>query len=89
MKEWHNSILVSGLKSGGIYRMPLNGNSDDVQGELYKHFTSPNRYRNVEVNHDGSKIYVMADTAGAPIGLDSKQNMQMQNSGAILVFEVE
>lgn len=69
--------------------MPLNGASDDVQGELYKHFTSPKRYRNVEVNHDGSKIYVMTDTAGASLGLDSKQNMQMQNSGAILVFEAK
>ncbi|MCQ9122283.1 hypothetical protein BKG95_06775 [Rodentibacter pneumotropicus] len=89
VKEWRNSILVSGLKSGGIYRIPLNGKSDDVQGELYKHFTSPSRYRNVEVNQDGSKIYVMTDTAGASLGLDGKQNMQMQNSGAILVFEAK
>ena len=89
VKEWQNSILVSALKSGAIYRMPLNGDSDDVQGELYKHFASPNRYRNVEVNADGSKIYVMTDTQGASLGLDSKQNMQMQNSGAILVFEAK
>lgn len=81
VKEWRNSILVSGLKSGGIYRMSLNGTSDDVQGEIYKHFTSPNRYRNVAVNHDGRKIYVMTDTAGASLGLDNKQNMKMQNSG--------
>lgn len=89
VKEWQNSILVSGLKSGGIYRMPLNGAGDDVQGELYKHFTSPNRYRNVEVNHDGSKIYVMTDSAGASLGLDGKQNMNMQNGGAIIVFEAK
>ncbi|MEG9482546.1 glucose/sorbosone family PQQ-dependent dehydrogenase [Mannheimia sp. HC-2023] len=89
VKAWQNSILVSGLKSGAIYRMPLNSSVDDVQGELYKHFASPNRYRNVTVNHDGSKIYVMTDTQGASLGLDGKQNMQMQNSGAILVFEAK
>ena len=89
VKEWRNSLLVTGLKSGGVYRMPLNGQTDDVQGELYKHFTSPNRYRNVAVNNDGSKIYVMTDTAGASLGLDGKANPTMQNPGAILLFEAK
>ena len=89
VKAWQNSILVSGLKSGAIYRMPLNAEGNDVQGELYKHFSSHNRYRNVAVNADGSKIYVMTDSSGASLGLDGKQNMQMANPGAILVFEAE
>lgn len=87
--EWQNSLIVSALKTGALYRMPLNFTGDDVQGDVYKHFATPNRYRNVTVNHDGSKIYVMTDSQGASLGLDGKQNMTMQNSGAIIVFEAK
>lgn len=89
VKEWQNSLIVSALKTGALYRMPLNSSGDDVQGDVYKHFATPNRYRNVTVNHDGSKIYVMTDTQGASLGLDGRQNMTLQNSGAIIVFEAK
>lgn len=89
VKAWQNSLLVTGLKSGGVYRMPLNGTMDDVQGETYKHFTSPNRYRNVAVNKDGSRIYVVTDKGGSSLGLDGKPNLSPQNKGAILMFEAK
>lgn len=89
VKEWQNSILVTGLKSGGIYRMPLNGTKDAIQGETYKHFTSPNRYRNVAVNQDGSRIYVITDNGGWSLGLDGKPNLEMANKGAVLMFKAK
>lgn len=89
MRTWQNSLLLTGLKSGGVYRLPLNGSQDDVQGEIYKHFSSPNRYRNVTVNHDGSRIYVITDNGGWSLGLYGKPNEQLANKGAILVFEAQ
>lgn len=87
IKEWQNSLLVTTLKNGAIYRVKLDGKGEQVQGDFSKHFKTNNRYRNALVSPDTRKIFVATDAVGNGMGTDNKPNTEMQNKGAIIVFE--
>ncbi|OOF55139.1 glucose/sorbosone family PQQ-dependent dehydrogenase [Rodentibacter genomosp. 2] len=87
IKEWQNSLLITTLKSGAIYRVKLDGKSEQVQGDFSKHFKTDNRYRNAVISPDTRKIYVATDAVGYGLGKNGKPNTEMQNKGAIVVFE--
>lgn len=87
IKEWQNSLLITTLKNGAIYRVKLDGDAKQVQGDFSKHFKTNNRYRNALISPDTSKIYVATDAVGYGMGTDNKPNTEMQNKGAIIVFE--
>ena len=85
--EWRNSLLISTLKNGALYRVPLNSDQSDVQGDVTKYFKTNNRYRKVLVSPDTTKIFIATDNVGMGIGLDEKPNKEMANKGAIIIFE--
>jgi PQQ-dependent dehydrogenase (s-GDH family) len=87
IKAWQNSILISSLKNGAIYRVPLSGDQKQAQGDITKYFHTPNRYRQVLVSQDGKKIYVLTDKAGNGLDENGLPNQTMKNPGAIFVFE--
>ena len=89
VKLWRNSLLVSTLKNGSIYRVPLSSDLLHAQGDLEKMFTSQNRYRQVLVSPDGLSIYVITDSDGHVIGEDGLPAETMKNPGAILVFDYQ
>ena len=67
--------------------IPLNADGKNIQGDVIKYFKTNNRYRVVLVSPDTKKIYIATDTKGNVIGTDGKPNTEMENKGAILVFE--
>lgn len=85
--EWQNSLLITTLKNGAIYRVKLDGKSEQVQGDVEKLFKTNNRYRNVLVSPDTTKIYVATDNGGNALGKDGKPITEMENKGAIIVIE--
>lgn len=89
IKEFQNSLLVTGVKTGTLYRLPLDADAKQAQGEVVTHFRTDNRYRMVLVSPDTSKIYVATDNAGYIMGKDSVPTKEMANKGAILVFEAK
>ena len=89
IKSFQNSLLVTGVKTGTLYRLPLDANAQQAQGEVITHFRTDNRYRMVLVSPDSSKIYVATDSAGYIMGKDSVPTSEMANKGAILVFEAK
>lgn len=89
IKSFQNSLLVTGVKTGSLYRMPLDANAQQVQGEVITHFRTDNRYRMVLVSPDTSKVFVATDSAGYIMGKDSVPTKEMANKGAILVFEAK
>ena len=89
IKEFQNSLLVTGVKTGTLYRLPLDADTKQVQGEVITHFRTDNRYRMVLVSPDTSKIYVATDNAGYIMGKNSVPTKEMANKGAILVFEAK
>lgn len=86
---WGNSLLVTSLKNGALYRLGLTADGKWVQGDGDKLFTSANRYRDTAISADGSTIYVATDVEGKvrdPItgGVTEK----LTNPGSILVFRL-
>lgn len=87
IEGWRNSLLITSLKNGALYRVPLNADGKNIQGDVIKYFKTNNRYRVVLVSPDTGKIYIATDTTGNAIGTDGKPTKEMKNKGAILIFE--
>ncbi|MDS4039457.1 PQQ-dependent sugar dehydrogenase [Citrobacter amalonaticus] len=87
IKGWRNSILISSMKNGALYRVLLNENKKDVQGDVAKYFHTANRYRMVLVSPDTRKIFVATDNFGNVMDESNHPTLDLKNPGAILVFE--
>ena len=83
---WHNSLVITALKNGAVYVVPLNSSKDNVQGDVRTYFHSANRYRVAALNPKGDKIYIATDVKGNVVGMDGKHTGKLANPGAILEF---
>jgi DNA-binding beta-propeller fold protein YncE len=94
---WKNSVLVSSLKGGRVYRMKL----DDATGSFVvplstgvdtaAYFAGQGRFRDIAISPDGKKIYVACDLSGATSGPTGGFNNKINtttppNAGKILEF---
>jgi len=84
---WRNSLLISSLKNGAIYRVPLSQDKTQAQGDLIKYFHTQNRYRQVLVARDGKSIYVITDSKGVGLDENGLPASTMKNPGALLQFK--
>lgn len=91
---WKNSILVSCLKAGRVYRLKLNsiGNGlvNYVSGvDTASYFHGEGRFRDLAISPDGLKIYVACDISGqtsGPTGGFNGGGTPPPNAGSILEF---
>lgn len=83
---WGNSLLVTTLKRGSLYRVPLSEDGMSVTGPIERFFQSENRFRDVALSPDMRTIYVATDSGGLAGSLSGGTTTTMQNPGAILVF---
>lgn len=87
ISTWTNSLLVTSLKKGRIYRLKLDTDGTAILGDVTQHFYTQNRYRDIVVNPDGKSFYMITDVSGKTAdasGMNVVTNMQ--NPGAILKF---
>ena len=61
---WENSLLMTTLKAGKIFKIILGDNGTTVSGEPEELFRSENRYRDIAYSPDGRTIYVITDPRG-------------------------
>ncbi|MBJ3816133.1 dehydrogenase [Shimwellia pseudoproteus] len=87
IKSWRNSLIINSLKNGALYRIPLNADKQDVQGDVVKYFHTNNRYRMVLISPDTRKIYVATDNAGNVMDETNHPTHNLSNPGSIIVFE--
>lgn len=87
MKGWDNSILMTTLKAGTLFRIKLNNQKDNVQGEIATFFHTPNRYRDIAVSPDGKTFYILTDSEGSARDMDLKPTTKLQNPGSILMIK--
>lgn len=87
IKAWRNSVIITSMKMGALYRVPLNADKKDVQGDVIKYFHTANRYRTVLVSPDTRKIYVATDNFGNVMDETNHPTHDHSNPGSILVFE--
>jgi PQQ-dependent dehydrogenase (s-GDH family) len=87
IKAWQNSIVISSLKNGALYRVPLSADRKQAQGDIVKYFHTRNRYRQVLISPDGKSIYVITDKTGNHLDENGLPSQQPANPGSLLVFE--
>lgn len=86
--SWKNSLLITSLKKGRVYRLKLNADGTAVnQNDITQYFYTQNRYRDIVVSPDGKSIYIITDSSGKTADASGKTTVSiMQNPGAILKF---
>lgn len=82
-----NSILMTTLKTGMVIQIPLTLSKDNVQGTVYTHFKTPNRYRTICFSKDLSAIYLTTDSYGTATDYDLVPTNKVQNPGAIIMLK--
>jgi cytochrome c5 len=83
---WNRTLLVTALKRGSLYVIPLQPGGQSAGGRIYRYFRSENRYRHVAVHPDRRTIYIATGPAGGAESLSGGLASQMQDRGAILAF---
>jgi len=91
---WQNSLLVSCLKAGKIFRLKLNASGTGVSNygsgvDTASYFRGEGRFRDMALSPDGLKIYLACDATGqtsGPSGGFNGGGTPPPNAGAILEF---
>jgi PQQ-dependent dehydrogenase (s-GDH family) len=83
---WENSLLVTTLKRGSIYRLPLSEDGQTVAGPIERYFQSENRLRDMALSPDMKTLYVATDNGGLVGTMDGGAGTKVENPGAILVY---
>jgi PQQ-dependent dehydrogenase (s-GDH family) len=83
---WDHVLLVTTLKRGSLYVVPLAANGQSVDGPISRYFQSNNRYRDIALDPDGKTLYIAADVEGQVEAMEGGTTGRMQDPGAILVF---
>lgn len=83
---WRTSLLVTGMRTGRVYRVPLTKGGDAAAGPPLEYFRRANRYRDTAVSPDGRRIYLVTDSAGATTDTAGQRTDRLENPGALLEF---
>jgi len=83
---WERVLLVTTLKRGSLYVLPLSADGQSAAGHMSRYFRSENRFRDTAINPDGKTIYVATDPDGLVESANGGVTTSMQNKGAILAF---
>ncbi|WP_437819460.1 glucose/sorbosone family PQQ-dependent dehydrogenase [Sorangium sp. So ce1078] len=84
---WGNSLLMTTLKKGALFRVKLSADGNSVVGEPVVHFKTTNRYRDLAMSPDRRTLYVITDTEGNTSGPTGGATTVLDNPGAILEFK--
>jgi PQQ-dependent dehydrogenase (s-GDH family) len=86
---WDKVLLVTTLKRGSLYVLPLSANGQAAAGHFSRYFQSNNRFRDTALSPDGKTIYIATDPGGMAENVAGGTTRQMQDPGAILAFTYE
>jgi PQQ-dependent dehydrogenase (s-GDH family) len=79
---WNPSILVAGMMSGTVFRIPLEASA--VAPLTY--FKAQNRYRDLAISPDGLRIYVVTDPNRRTLDAAGQPTAELAHPGALLEF---
>jgi PQQ-dependent dehydrogenase (s-GDH family) len=82
---WGDSLLVTSLKGGAVYRLPLGADGRPL-GEATELWRSVNRYRDTAVSPDGRAVYVATDAGGMARDSSGAPTTRLDEPGAIIEF---
>jgi len=81
-----NSLLVPSLRNGSVYALKLSQDGNSVQGDALRLFRTHNRYRDIAVSPDHTRIYLATDNTGQGGARPDEQTGPLDNPGCILEF---
>jgi hypothetical protein len=87
MAGWENSVIMTSLKDGTIYRLALNSIETDVVA-VEPLYTDQDRFRATIVSRDGKTVYAITDTAGLVRGEGDAPTTDLTHPGSLLAFRV-
>jgi PQQ-dependent dehydrogenase (s-GDH family) len=83
---WDNSIFITALKKGRVYRQKLSADGTTVVGDPEELFYTQNRYRDIAFDPDGKTIYIITDSGGTTSGPSGSSSLTVTDLGKILVY---
>jgi PQQ-dependent dehydrogenase (s-GDH family) len=85
---WHQSLLITSLKSGKLLRLKLN-NDGTVNPKVFEYAVTRARYRDVAVSPDGKKIYLATDSSSITSGPTKENPKATSQRGCILELTIQ
>jgi len=83
---WHDSLLLTSMISGVVFRMPLTDDRRNPVGAPVAYFKTGNRYRDIVAAPDGLRFFVVTDPEGRTVGPSGALIRELANPGALLEF---
>jgi PQQ-dependent dehydrogenase (s-GDH family) len=83
---WATSVLITGMRTGAVYRVKLAADGRSVIGSPVEYFKSNDRYRDSAVSPDGRRIFLVTDSKGVTMDADGKRTDALTSPGALLEF---
>ncbi len=83
---WDKVLLVTTLKRGSLYVLPLSADGKSKAGYFSRYFQSNNRFRDTAIGPDLKTIYIATDPGGLAEAVEGGTTTKMENPGAILAF---
>ena len=83
---WRNSLLLTTMISGVVFRMPLTDDRQNPVGAPVAYFKTGNRYRDIVAAPDGLRFYVVTDPDGRTVDSSGSLTRDLVNPGAVLEF---
>jgi len=83
---WDHVLLITTLKRGSLYVLPLTGDKQKAAGHMHRYFQTENRYRDTAVSKDGKTIYIATDSGGMGESLSGGATTKMADQGAIVAY---
>ncbi|GLZ49103.1 hypothetical protein Acsp06_52880 [Actinomycetospora sp. NBRC 106375] len=81
-----DSLLVPALKTGSVFVFRLTADGGSVRGDTTQLFRTRNRYRDVALSPDRTRIYVATDSDGLAGPQSGSHTGTLDNPGSVLEF---
>ena len=83
---WNRSVLVTGMRVGTIYRVPLDKSGTKVSGPPLEYFRAASRYRDLALSPDGGRVFVVSDSFGTTQDPKGETTKALTDPGALVEF---
>ena len=89
---WQNSILMTTLKEGTVFRLKLSADGNSFVNlfngsDTARYFREENRFRDIAIGKDGVTFYLITDSVGQTSGPATGNQNILNNHGCILVYK--
>ncbi len=83
---WQASLLVTGMRTGALYRATLGADGRTIVGAPLVYFRQADRYRDTAIAPDGRRLFVVTDNAGTTTDPRGQRNDVLAHPGALLEY---